>query len=109
MDKKIQEIREWHEREERRIKKYPESKQVRYPNEPSQKAYDIIGYLLQQIEIKDKALEFYEDTSTYTETMEEIQNVFSPKGMPSYRTNSAPIVFDKGERARAALKGEDTP
>ena len=96
MDKKVQEIRTAHAKMENADLDWGLSI-----------LRDHIGFLLQQIEIKDKALEFYEDTSTYTETMEEIQNVFSPKGMPSYRTNSAPIVFDKGERARAALKGEE--
>ncbi|ODA10528.1 hypothetical protein [Paenibacillus polymyxa] len=98
MDKNIQEIREWHEREERRIKKYPESKKVRYPNEPSEKAYNIIVYLLQQIEIKDKALEFYEDEMNYTEAIT----------VPGEEESFLLILEDKGRVARAALKGEDT-
>ncbi|QYK61829.1 hypothetical protein [Paenibacillus sp. S25] len=45
---------------------------------------DHIGYLLQQIEIKDKALEFYAD---YDKVL---------------------INLDCGKRAREALEGEDT-
>ncbi|MMZ58246.1 hypothetical protein D1872_202160 [compost metagenome] len=52
--------------------------------------YDHIDYLLQQIEIKDKALEFYADGDNYNKT--------------PYST----FLKEGGERARAALKGEDT-
>jgi hypothetical protein len=83
MDKKIQEIREAHAKEENFLLKYPTSS--------TRKAHEYIGYLLQQIEIKDKALEFYADDDNYNKT--------------PYST----LLKEGGERARAALKGEDTP
>lgn len=103
MDKKIQEIREWHEREERRIKKYPESKQVRYPNEPSQSAYDIIDYLLQQIEIKDKALK---EAETFVEEL-----ILAVDNCPPRLLDVEEIAQDGTEvinSIAAALIGEDT-
>ncbi|NEU27041.1 hypothetical protein G3M74_13140 [Paenibacillus polymyxa] len=57
-------------------------------------APEYITYLLQQIEIKDKALEFYADPENWRQ-----------KG--PFRV--AEMDYDNGKRARAALKGEDTP
>ncbi|AHC22685.1 hypothetical protein [Paenibacillus polymyxa] len=62
---------------------------------------DLIVKLKEQIEIKDKALEFYAAEKTYL-----LQVSIS---MGSAHARHEPIKYDKGERARAALKGEDTP
>ncbi|MNW50837.1 hypothetical protein D3C74_283010 [compost metagenome] len=85
LDKKIQEIREAHAKEENFLLKYPTSS--------SRKAHEYIGYLLQQIEIKDKAIGFYANRENWRQ-----------KG--PFRV--AEMDYDNGERARAALKGEDT-
>ncbi|OBA07861.1 hypothetical protein A9P44_00470 [Paenibacillus polymyxa] len=57
-----------------------------------------IDYLLQQIEIKDKALEFYEDETNYTTEIL----------VPGEEYSFLLILDDKGKVARAALKGDDT-
>ncbi|WP_090887655.1 hypothetical protein [Paenibacillus polymyxa] len=57
-----------------------------------------ISHLLQQIDIKDKALEFYEDEMNYTEAIT----------VPGEEESFLLILEDKGRVARAALKGEDT-
>ncbi|MEK5085897.1 hypothetical protein MKY98_02960 [Paenibacillus sp. FSL M8-0228] len=95
MDKKIQEIREAHAREDNMLLKYPTSS--------TRKAHEYIGYLLQQIEIKDKALEFYADKKNY----EQEKVSFDAEGIDVY-WEAPEIQNDGGERARAALKGEDT-
>ncbi|MBP1309091.1 cell shape-determining protein MreC [Paenibacillus sp. 1182] len=131
MDAKIQEIREAHAREDNMLLKYPTSS--------TRKAHEYIGYLLQQIEIKDKdsaqhkedelrmiqevrgvrhsaehrlkrirelkreniklkeALEFYEDVQNYLTDVGDVGEHYPQS-----------VLIDKGERARAALKGEDT-
>ncbi|WP_348624669.1 hypothetical protein ABFT51_07525 [Paenibacillus peoriae] len=94
MVKKIQEIREAHAKEENFLLKYPTSS--------NRKAHEYIGYLLQQIEIKDKALGFYADKENYDT---------GPNGRIEETDATQPFISwvneDAGERARAALKGED--
>lgn len=91
MDKKIQEIREAHAKEENFLLKYPTSS--------SRKAHEFIGYLLQQIEIKDKALEFYANKNNHQWGVEE--------GTMGEVIESE-VMIDYGDIARAVLKGEDT-
>ncbi|WDM22629.1 hypothetical protein [Paenibacillus polymyxa] len=67
------------------------------------KAPEYISYLLQQIEIKDKALEFYADKKNY----EQEKVNFDAEGIDVY-WEAPEVQNDAGERARAALKGEDT-
>lgn len=78
MDKKIQEIKEVHAKLENADLDWGLSI-----------LRDHIGFLLQQIEIKDKALGFYADGDNYNKT--------------PYST----LLKEGGERACAALKGED--
>ncbi|WP_318626904.1 hypothetical protein [Paenibacillus polymyxa] len=83
MDKKIQEIKEAHAKMENADLDWGLSI-----------LRDYISYLLQQIEIKDKALEFYADEDKYSVDIE---------------VNLEPVLEDCGFMARTALKGEDTP
>ncbi|MGG1618284.1 hypothetical protein [Paenibacillus sp. NRS-1781] len=55
-----------------------------------------ISYLLQQIEIKDKALDFYADKENY-------RGYYS-----AGKEWKSPVNDDWGDLARATLKGEDT-
>ncbi|APB77418.1 hypothetical protein PPYC2_21790 [Paenibacillus polymyxa] len=91
MDKKIQEIREAHAKEENFL--------LQYPTSSTRKAHEYIGYLLQQIDIKDKALEFYENKNNHQWGVEE--------GTMGEVIESE-VMMDYGDIARAALKGEDT-
>lgn len=90
MDKKIQEIREANAVRKITIPAHPEYRV------DAIRAHADISYLLQQMEIKDKALEWYADwDSNYDpETLDHLGYI--------------PIDKDGGRRARAALKGEDT-
>lgn len=94
MDKKIQEIQEAHAREENFLLKYPTSS--------NRKAHEYIGYLLQQIEIKDRALKWYAEIENY-----KIGNFTVDKNGELDEWESR-VQQDAGELARAALKGEDT-
>ncbi|MEC0233562.1 hypothetical protein P4H71_04230 [Paenibacillus kribbensis] len=69
-----------------------------------EQARRIIDGLRKQIEIKDKALEFYADKENYEERFIEDTNVPIAGGYFS----TPKVVKERGERARAALKGEDT-
>ncbi|MMZ47211.1 hypothetical protein D1872_88470 [compost metagenome] len=95
MDKKIQEIRESHAKEENFLLKYPTSS--------TRKAHEYIGYLLQQIEIKDKALKWYAAIENY-----EIGN-FTVDQNGELDEWESRVQQDAGKKARTALKGEDTP
>lgn len=66
------------------------------------KAPEYISYLLQQIEIKDKALKWYAEIENY-----EIGNFMVYKNGELDEWESR-VQQDAGEKARAALKGEDT-
>ncbi|MDG0056957.1 hypothetical protein MMB75_25360 [Paenibacillus sp. P2(2022)] len=83
MDKKIQVIREDVQQAKSEAKKY-----IQFPVAE-------VSYLLQQIEIKDKALGFYADLKNWEQYY------------GSLDIDSA-ILNDYGIIARAALKGEDT-
>ncbi|RGL39124.1 hypothetical protein DXC69_03800 [Paenibacillus polymyxa] len=82
MDKKIQEIRTAHAKMENADLDWGLSI-----------LRDHIGFLLQQIEIKDKALEFYADKDKYSVDID---------------VDLEHVLDDCGFMARAALKGEDT-
>ncbi|ODB56948.1 hypothetical protein A7311_01075 [Paenibacillus polymyxa] len=66
-------------------------------------APDYISYLLQQIEIKDKALKWYAAIENY-----EIGN-FTVDQNGELDEWESRVQQDAGEKARTALKGEDTP
>ncbi|EHS59439.1 hypothetical protein [Paenibacillus sp. Aloe-11] len=82
---KIQKIRKAHEATKRSL---AEGRNIAFT---AKAVIEPIEYLLQQIEIKDKALEFYADQDNYDEY------------------DLGLVDVDRGNRARAALKGEDTP
>ncbi|WP_025720257.1 hypothetical protein [Paenibacillus sp. 1-18] len=90
MDKKIQKIRKTHEATKRSL---AEGRNIAFTAEA---IIEPIEYLLQQIDIKDKALEFYADEKNY------MANVLASWGP------TIPVDEDNGRRARVALKGEDT-
>ncbi|KAF6578310.1 hypothetical protein G9G54_13620 [Paenibacillus sp. EKM212P] len=87
MDKKIQEIRE------ALAEATQEDEGMTWIHADGEKAIEYISYLLQQIEIKDKVLEFYANRENWRQ-----------KG--PFRV--AEMDYDNGKCARAALKGEDT-
>ncbi len=127
LDKKIQEIREAHAKEENFLLKYPTSS--------SRKAHEYIGYLLQQIdqvgeiresldvlkqqmieqrnytaklkkqiEIKDKALK---EAETFVEEL-----ILAADTVPASHLDLEEIAKDGTDvinSIEAALKGEDTP
>ncbi|OMF50846.1 hypothetical protein [Paenibacillus peoriae] len=94
MDKKIQEIRT------ALAEATQEDETMTWIHADGEKAIEYISYLLQQIEIKDKALEFYAAENNHQWSVEEgtIGEVIESE-----------VMMDYGELARAALKGEDTP
>lgn len=100
LDKKIQGIRQWNETQKNTVKKL-EDTGLNISVETS--IYDHIDYLLQQIEIKDKALEFYANVQNYD---------VGPAGRIEDTVGTQPfeswVNEDSGKHARAALKGEDT-
>ncbi|PPQ49090.1 hypothetical protein C5G87_06860 [Paenibacillus peoriae] len=98
MDKKIQEIRE------ALVEATQEDETMTWIHADGEKAIEYISYLLQQIEIKDKALEFYADKENYEERFIEDTNVPIAGGYFS----TPKVVKERGNRARTALKGEDT-
>ncbi|WP_068505905.1 hypothetical protein [Paenibacillus kribbensis] len=91
---KIQKIRKAHEATKRSL---AEGRNIAFT---AKAVIEPIEYLLQQIEIKDKALEFYAAENNHQWSVEEgtIGEVIESE-----------VMMDYGELARAALKGEDTP
>ncbi|MGR6762684.1 hypothetical protein ACU1JV_12680 [Paenibacillus sp. T2-29] len=97
MDKKIQEIREANAVRKITIPAHPEYRV------DAIRAHADISYLLQQIEIKDKALKWYAAIENY-----EIGN-FTVDQNGELDEWESRVQQDAGEKARTALKGEDTP
>ncbi|MNW47527.1 hypothetical protein D3C74_248600 [compost metagenome] len=87
MDKKIQEIRT------ALAEATQEDETMTWIHADGEKAIEYISYLLQQIVIKDKELGFYADRENWR--------------VGPFRVTE--VELDSGRRARAALKGEDTP
>ncbi|MBP1312297.1 hypothetical protein JOD82_005442 [Paenibacillus sp. 1182] len=90
MDKKIQEIRI------KAIKIMTERRHDTGWTHTDDLLNDIF-YVLGQLEIKDKALEFYANKNNHHWGVEEEGAVVESE-----------VMMDYGERARTALKGEDT-
>jgi hypothetical protein len=95
MDKKIQEIREDVQQAKNEAKKY-----IQFPVAE-------VSYLLQQIEIKDKALENARDDVTYL-AGEYPTEMWTESEIDRWRGISESAI-DNINMALAALKGEDTP
>jgi hypothetical protein len=67
-----------------------------------------LEHLQQLADERGKALEWYANESNHNESLEPYQCPFTKQELIRYQTIDAPIVSDKGERARQALGKEQT-